>query len=87
MVTRSCKLNAHTPILIHRIQDLAILNGNVTFKHTQRGRNMCVDWLTNFNFNQTSYDVRILKTLLRSSKIFFLMTYPKLICQEYRVTL
>jgi len=33
MVEESCKLNIHTPILIHHIQDLAILHVNIGFKH------------------------------------------------------
>lgn len=53
-----------TPILVRRIQDLAILHENIVTKHTCRARNKCVEWLTNFSFNQSSYNVRILKSPL-----------------------
>jgi len=36
IVTRSCKLDKHTPILVCHIQDLAMLHGNIAFKHTLR---------------------------------------------------
>lgn len=42
MVTRNCKLNIHTPILVYRIHDLAILHDNIAFKHTRcNGKKMC----------------------------------------------
>jgi len=82
MVTRSCKLNKHTSILVRHIQDLALLHGNIAFKHTCREGSRCADWLPNFSFNQNSYNVRILESPLKSFKISFLMTYPKLECRE-----
>jgi len=81
MVTGSCKLNrSDTPILVHRIQDLAILHDNIAFKLTWHGENRCVDWLTNFRFNQSSYDVRILESPPKKLQNILLMTCPELTC-------
>lgn len=35
---------------------------NIAFKHTWREGNRCSNWLTNFSFNKSSYDVRILES-------------------------
>jgi len=82
MVIGSCKLNRHTPILVHCIQDLAILYDNIGFKHTWHGENRCADWLTHFRFNQSSYDVRILESPPRKLQNLLLMTCPELTCQR-----
>jgi len=46
IVTRSCKLNKHTPILVHRIQDLTILHGNIALiLSTPYTSDVLISWL------------------------------------------
>ena len=80
MVTRSCKFNGNTPILVRPIQYLSKLQWHFVSKHTRHEGNVYADWLPSFSLYKSSNDIRILRIPPEELQNLFFMTYPGLSC-------
>jgi ribonuclease HI len=62
MVTKKKNFNGNIPTLVRRIRQLLQLNWQVHLSHTWREGNRSADWLANFSYTLSSFDVHFLES-------------------------
>ncbi|PNX80630.1 receptor-like kinase [Trifolium pratense] len=62
MVTKKNKFNGNIPTLVHRIRQLLKLNWQVHLSHTWREEKRSADWLANFSYSLSFFNVHFLES-------------------------
>jgi ribonuclease HI len=62
MVTKKKNFNGNIPTLVRRIRQLLQLNWQVHLSHTWREGNRSADWLANFSYTLSSFNVHFLES-------------------------
>jgi hypothetical protein len=82
MMTNKTNFKENIPILVRRIKQLLDWNWQVKLSHTWRERNRSADWLANFSYSLSSFNVRYIESSPRKLQSFlfydiFRACFPK----------